>query len=179
MINKWIKEKMDTNKIKYELIYKMSKNGSKPKDFHKCCDNKGATLTLIETKSKHIFGGFTPVSWNSNDKKFKDIKKETFLFSLNLMKKYNMLNIEKSAIVCYKEHGPSFGNGTYINSINSITYYRDIFDIDFYKGLSQGTISAFESSNFFEFKQLELTEGKGMVESFYTKEIEVFKVILE
>ena len=90
-----------------------------------------------------------------------------------------MLNIEKSAIVCYKEHGPSFGNGTYINSINNITYYRDIFDIDFYKGLSQGTISAFESSNFFEFKQLELTEGKGMVESFYTKEIEVFKVILE
>ena len=167
---------MDTNKIKYELIYKMSKNGSRPEDFHKCCDNKGATMTLIETKSKHIFGGFTPLSWNSNKQSLKDIKKETFIFSLNLMKKYNMLNIDKSPIVCYKEHGPSFGNGTFMDNSQ---YYRTVFDIDFYKSLSQGTISAFESSNFFEFMKLELTEGKGMTESFYTKEVEVFKVILE
>ena len=68
LINEWIKEKMDKNEIKYELIYKMSKDGSSAKDFHKCCDNKGPTLTIIKTDGNKIFGGFTPLEWKSLEK---------------------------------------------------------------------------------------------------------------
>jgi len=92
MIDNWIKEKLDTNNIKYELLYKMTENGSKPADFHNCCDNKGATLTIIETKNKNIFGGFTPLNWNTNSRQCYDEHKRTFLFSMNLMKKYEMFN---------------------------------------------------------------------------------------
>ena len=109
-----IKEKLNTNIIKYELIFKMTTNGYTPKNFHDYCDNKGPTLTLIETKNNNIFGGFTPLSWNSNEKKgynFNyDISKRTFLFSLNLMKKFDMFNRDKRAIKCHEDYGPTFGN---------------------------------------------------------------------
>ena len=46
-INKWIKEKVNKNLIKYELIFKMTVNGSNARDFHKYSDNKGPTLKII------------------------------------------------------------------------------------------------------------------------------------
>ena len=144
----------------------MSKNGSKTKDFHKCCDNKGATLTIIETKNKDIFGGFTPLSWNSNSKNCYDESRKTFLFSMNLLKQYNMFNLGQVAIYCDRYYGPTFGK-------------YDHKDIGFYEDLLQGTIGAHEDSNFFEKGKLELTRGKGNSEPFYTKEIEIFKVIIE
>ena len=114
LINNWIKEKIDKNIIKYELIYKLTENGSKTEDFHKCCDNKGSTLTIIETKNNDIFGGFTPLNWKKNSDSRKggnfDYNKKTFLFSMNLLKKYNMFNVDKPAILCYDYYGPSFGN---------------------------------------------------------------------
>ena len=71
-INKWIKEKVNKNLIKYELIFKMTVNGSNAKDFHKYCNNKGPTLTIIQTKNNEIFGGFTPLNWsNGNTDKVK------------------------------------------------------------------------------------------------------------
>ena len=172
LINKWIKEKMETNKIKYELIYKMSKNGSKPRDFHRCCDNKGATLTIIETKSKHIFGGFTPLSWNSNNKSCYDVSRKTFLFSLNLLKQYNMFNTGKEVISCRENYGPTFGN-------TSNSYDFSYYDINFGKDLLKGSIGAGSNSSFFVTGNLELTGGKGYNEPFDTKEIEIFKVIIE
>ena len=178
IINNWIKEKMNKNLIKYELIYKMTENGSKPDDFHKCCDNKGPTLTIIETKNNDIFGGFTPLSWNRNGGNCYDNSKKTFLFSMNLMKKYNMFNIGTKAITCDGDFGPTFGSFSKSRgSRGSLSYFYG--DITLCKNLIRGEIFAGEDSNFFEYKQLELTQGKGENEFFETKEIEVFKVIYE
>ena len=63
LLNEWIKEKMDKDQIKYELIFKMSQNGTRAEDFHKFCNDKGATLTIIKTTGNQIFGGFTPLEW--------------------------------------------------------------------------------------------------------------------
>ena len=49
LIKNWIEETIKKDKIKFELIFKMSENGNKSEDFHKYCDNKGPTLTLIKT----------------------------------------------------------------------------------------------------------------------------------
>ena len=59
----------------------MSENGSKSEDFHKYCDNKGPTLTLIKTTKNRIFGGFSPLSWNNKgrDQFDKSIKHLFFL----------------------------------------------------------------------------------------------------
>ena len=86
LIMNWIKEKTNKDNIKFELIFKMSENGSKSKDFHKYCDNKGSTLTIIKTTKNQIFGGFTPLEWNINGGYLKDESNQTFLFSLNLKK---------------------------------------------------------------------------------------------
>ena len=98
LIMNWIKEKTNKDNIKFELIFKMSENGSKSKDFHKYCDNKGSTLTIIKTTKNQIFGGFTPLEWNINGGYLKDESNQTFLFSFNLKKKFDMINRNKKAI---------------------------------------------------------------------------------
>ena len=46
------------------LLYRASTDGKTPKDFHRCCDNKGPTLALIKS-GEYIFGGYTSKSWES------------------------------------------------------------------------------------------------------------------
>jgi len=101
-IIKWIKEKTNKAKINFELIFTMNKNGSNSNDFHKYCDNKGPTLTLIKTKKNQIFGGFTPLNWNKgNCDVIKDPSNQTFIFSLDLFKKFDMIDKEKVGIYHY------------------------------------------------------------------------------
>ena len=57
LIINWIREKVNKKIIKLEKIFVMSINGSSSKDFHKYCDNQGATLTLLKTTKNKIFGG--------------------------------------------------------------------------------------------------------------------------
>ena len=106
----WIKQKINKNQIKFEKLFTMSINGSSPNDFHQYCDNKGPTLTLIKTSKNKIFGGFIPLNWESGEDLLKlDGNNQTFIFSLDLMKKFDMLNKEKAAIYCDKLKGPIFG----------------------------------------------------------------------
>ena len=49
------------------LLFRKSKDGSNASDFHKYCDKKGPTLTLIHTNKGKIFGGYTPINWESLD----------------------------------------------------------------------------------------------------------------
>ena len=46
------------------LLYLASADGKTAKDFHRCCDNKGPTLVVIES-GKYVFGGYTSKSWFS------------------------------------------------------------------------------------------------------------------
>jgi hypothetical protein len=172
LINDWIKEKLRKNSIKYELIYKMSVNGSNSEDFHKCCDDKGATLTIIETENNFIFGGFTALNWKYNgrinnymrryeDEKKYDKNKITFLFSINFMKKYDMFNTKRIAIISGKDLGPIFGN----------------YDIRLSKDLKNVTVEALKDSNFFELDNLELIKGRGQYDNFVVKELEIFNIL--
>ena len=56
------------------LLYLASADGKSVKDFHRCCDNKGATLVVIKS-GEFICGGYTSKSWSS--RKWL-IKKPTF-----------------------------------------------------------------------------------------------------
>ena len=157
----WIKEKVNKNEISFDNIFSMSRNGSKSEDFHKLCDNKGPTLIIIKTDKNHIFGGFTPLDWNSKGGTICDESKRTFIFSLDLMKKFEIINIKKKAIRCESEHGPIFGD----------------YDIGLHKDMKEGQIYANSTCNFMSNNNLELTGGKGDNENFKTEELEVYKVI--
>ena len=158
-IIEWIEEKTKSNINKIKLIFKMTEYGNKSEDFHKFCDYKGPTLILIKTTKNIIFGGFTPLNWNKSGKYFYDKSNQTFIFSLNLMKKYNMKNIGREAIFC-RESGPSFGCD----------------DFRLCHNLKKGQAFANEFSNFLS-NTLELIGGNGYEENFEVEEFEVFKVI--
>ena len=67
--------------------------------------NKGSTLTLIETSDGYKFGGYTPINWDDSDVKFEN---ETFIFSLNKMKKYTKRK-DTRTLNCSKYFGPIVG----------------------------------------------------------------------
>jgi len=46
------------------LLYRATNDGRTPQDFHRCCDDKGPTLVVIQS-GKYICGGFASKSWKS------------------------------------------------------------------------------------------------------------------
>ena len=161
LITNWILGSIDEKEIKFELIFKMSKNGNKSEEFHKYCDDKGPTLTLVKTTKNKIFGGFTPLNWKNKGCGIKDPSNQTFIFSLNLKKKYNMINKKGNGIYCAYNFGPNFG----------------CCDFDLKENMKNGETYANQYCNFLSNNNLELTGGKGERENFDTEELEVYKVI--
>ena len=157
----WIKEKIKMKKIKHEKIFVMSLNGTSSQVFHNYCDNMGPTLTLVKTTKNKIFGGFTPLDWDSSGKSKVDSTNQTFIFSLNLMKKYDIITNEKPAIICNKNNGPAFGG----------------IDFEIKTDMTKGRSFANQYANFLSDNNLELTGGKGNFELFDIEDFEVFKII--
>ena len=85
------------NEIKYELIFRKGENGEKAEDFHKYCYNKGPTLTLIKTNKNYFIGEFTPLNWENDEEGISvyDKSNQTFIFSLNLNKRYDLIDSQK------------------------------------------------------------------------------------
>ena len=107
----WIRDKVNKNEISFKLIFKMTVNGYEGKNFHQYCDKKGPTLILIKTTKNRIFGGFTPLDWANSSKAKYDISNQTFIFSLDLNKKFDMINTKKKAIQGFNiDYGPNFGD---------------------------------------------------------------------
>ncbi len=124
-IRNWINPNKELN---INLIFRMSRDGSSPNDFHKLCDNKGPTLTLIETLEGYKFGGYTPINWDGSGVKFDN---ETFIFSLNKMKKYTKIK-DTRTLNCNINYGPIFGDDDFYIQENmkklNVHPYRTFLD---------------------------------------------------
>ena len=160
-IENWVTEEVTEKEIKYELLFKMSENGTNSSDFHKCCDNKGPTLILIKTKNNKIFGGFTPLNWKNKGFWVQDSNNKTFTFSLEPMQKFKNFGESKNGIFCFGDYGPNFG-GFYFWIKNDmkkgeafVNWYRNLFFND----------------------NLKRKKGEGEYKDFETEELEVYKVI--
>ena len=81
MISNWIKP---NSKIKFNLLYQISRDGDRISTFYNKVKNKYPTLILIKSKSGYKFGGYTTNTWESNSGYKKD--ELAFLFSLNKQK---------------------------------------------------------------------------------------------
>ena len=149
---KVLREWINPNKeIKFKLLFNKSRDGSYGNDFHKYYDKKGPTLTLIHTNKGKIFGGYTPINWES----LGGIDKTdnlTFIFSLNSMNKFTKYQDGRS-IYLYTYNGPCFGSGS---------------DLGICKDMNKGWIG---NGNYL--RNRELTDGES---DFVVNEIEVFKV---
>ena len=82
----------------FNLIYSATRDGSYPEDFHRKCDNKGPTITLIKTNDNRKFGGY--ISKNrqyGNENEVSEKDKNAFIFTINKRKKYNIKNENTNA----------------------------------------------------------------------------------
>ena len=163
------------------LLYRGSRDGFKSSDFHDKCNNKGETLTIIQSDEGYIFGGYTEIDWDNTtwngrigekNNARRNGKGNEFVFTLknphNISpSKYNM---QKSwlnhSICCDVNLGPIFGcndirieNNCNIRN-NSFTFY------DFNPGEY-----CFDDTTG---KKRLLFTGKNR---FIVKEIEVFQII--
>ena len=97
-------------KMQLKLIFRLSKDKERPKDFHQICDNIPNNISLIKTKKNIKFGGYTQLPWMSSNADYLD--DTSFCFSLTKKKIYDVIK-GKSAIGDYNIHGPIFRNNIF------------------------------------------------------------------
>ena len=151
--------KINNKKLKLKLIYRASRDGDNPKDFHSKCDGIEPTISIFKTTNGFTFGGYTDKGW---DNKSSDLKtSNTFLFSFNNKKIYPGIN--GGQIYCSSTHGPWFSYALGVLNNNFLNH---------------------EETNQFEYnsvkahwnnfnKDYELTGG---IKNYKVMELEVFKV---
>ena len=104
-----------------ELIYRGSRDGTTGNIFHNKCDNKGPTIILFKNEKGNIFGGYCPISWNSNNV-WQSVP-EAFIFTLT-----NIYNIEPTK---FKRTNDQYGvyfcsnNGPWFGKCSNIGFYLD------------------------------------------------------
>ena len=162
LINNKLKQVYDDKKVKYELIYRASRDRDLSKIFKEKCRNVRGTLIIVKTDSienKRIFGGFTTKVWDDSDRNYDDDK--AFCFSVNENKIYDLRKY-CSAIGCDKGSGPRFCWMFEINNkfmMEGGKVYRE--EVSHYSGQK---------------RDYELNGGE---EFFIVYELEVFKIIPE
>jgi hypothetical protein len=100
----------------FTLLWRDSRDGFGAKHFHRRCDGHVNTLTLIEDVKGNIFGGVTPVKWESpwTSKCKADPSRKSFLFTLKNPHSFPArkfaLKAEKKdeGIYCDSSWGPYF-----------------------------------------------------------------------
>jgi hypothetical protein len=114
-------QKLNINKLflkekKWLLIYKATKNGFGANDFHRHCNNRGATLTLIKIRhrfqiKKHdsIVGGYTTIPWSSRNGTYRDPASFLFILSDDKLTRFNLRSPQTTAVIHNLNSGPIFG----------------------------------------------------------------------
>jgi hypothetical protein len=99
----------------WTVLYRASDHGFKGSNFHSRCDGKSNTITIILTTDGFIFGGFTPIAWDSSASYKADTTGQSFLFSVNNPHNHDFgpigLQSQQYAIYCDSSYGPTFGDG--------------------------------------------------------------------
>jgi hypothetical protein len=129
----------------FELLYRGSRDGFGAKDFHDKCDEHEKTITVLLDTEGYIFGGYTPVAWESRewngehihlmDNRWKeDPSFESFVFRLYdpanpTATNYWSKKVKPAAIFCSNVSGPGFGCDLQVS--NNCDTYCDTSVSDF------------------------------------------------
>jgi len=107
-IKNWIH---GNSKILFKLLFRMSRDGTSPINFHTKCDSKGKTLILVETKDGKRIGGYTSLQWNMDGMKKYGDNLWLFTFENNMYRFPLIKPGSLGAIICDMNNGPSFDEG--------------------------------------------------------------------
>ncbi len=96
-----------------KILDRGTRDGFAAADFHRLCDAKGPTVTVVQTPQGCVFGGYASVSWTRAGEWLS--APGSFLFTLrnsrNLPPQTFALKEPLNAIYCYMNSGPAFGGG--------------------------------------------------------------------
>jgi hypothetical protein len=112
VLNEWLEE--DNQDGEFSLLYRGSRDGLTNEAFHSKCDEKGCTLTVIETTCGKIIGGYSNTAWSSSPFGYKKANK-AFLFALPGVSISSPCKMklkdanDEYAIHCGSAYGPCFG----------------------------------------------------------------------
>jgi hypothetical protein len=113
---------------KLKLLYRGSRDGFSSSDFHGKCDGQSETITFIQTTKDFIFGGYTPLSWDSTSTWKADSSHRSFVFTITNPHNFGPRKFalkpdwSQYALRCDASYGPSFGYGCTIRvSTNCVT----------------------------------------------------------
>ena len=67
-------------RLKFELLYRGTRDGMTAAAFHRLCDGKNDTICVIKDSNGNVFGGFADKAWSTQNSWVKSEK--SFLFSL-------------------------------------------------------------------------------------------------
>lgn len=114
VLYKWLRE--DESDGGFELLYRSSRDGRASQNFHSKCDNKGRTITIIETDKGGIVGGYTNAPWVNSIRGSYRCADKAFLFAISGFElsskcKLKQRSIGHNAIYDSYSHGPTFGVG--------------------------------------------------------------------
>jgi hypothetical protein len=153
---------------RFTLLWRGSRDGFGAGEFHGRCDYHANTLMLILDTEGNIFGGFTPVEWESvpHPGKVKaDPSLKSFLFTLknphNFPAKKFALKTERkdAAIYCGSSWGPHFCNiGVKDNCNADTSNFTDSFGGTYANDTGRDGSTFFTGSPRFTVKEIEVFE---------------------
>jgi hypothetical protein len=150
----------------WQLVYKGTRDGFSSTDFHRCCDKKGATLTVIQSTSGYLFGGYTSIKWESHEDFQWSVDMNAFLFTLTNPNKisptkYRINTDGRNAIGCKESVGPTFGKWDMCIHSNSNENGRSsiLFPSNYIDSTGKGRLT-FTGSHYFTVADIEVYHPK-------------------
>jgi hypothetical protein len=126
----------------FSLLWRGSRDGFDVAAFHRLCDGKANTVTVIKNTNGFIFGGFTSLPWNSSGGVYHG-DNSAFLFSLtNPSNTPLKLKVKpaQNAVWHHSNYGPTFGDGwdLYVSSLSNTNRqnFMNLTSYEFPNGLS-------------------------------------------
>jgi len=111
-LNEWLEE--DGHDGEFSLLYRGTRDGLTNDAFHSKCDNKGCTVTVIETTCGKVIGGYSNTAWSSTGVTAKANRAFSFALSgVGISSPCKMKSKDANdddAIYCTSYFGPYFGN---------------------------------------------------------------------
>jgi hypothetical protein len=153
---------------RFTLLWRGSRDGFGARDFHGRCDGHANTLTLIKDTAGNIFGGFTPVEWESREKypyNTADPSLKSFLFTLKNPHNHEAtrlpLNVREKgkAILCVSSSGPHFYDISVSDNCNANTGSLTCpFPDSYLNSTGLPGVTFFTGSDSFTVKEIEVFE---------------------
>jgi hypothetical protein len=154
----------DFKQKRFTLLWRGSRDGFRCWDFHRRCDGHPNTLTVILDTKGNIFGGFTPVEWDSSNKNKADPSLKSFIFTLknphNVPPRRFMLKDEKKekAIICCSDWDPHFLDIRVSSNCNRNSYSGTLLGDSYTYDTGLDGDKFFTGSKEFQVKEIEVFE---------------------